>query len=74
MTCDVLVIGSGAGGLAAAVTAGTLGLNTLVVEKDPWFGGTTALSGGWLWIPCNPLAARAGIQDSLDSARTYTQT
>ena len=40
-------------------------------RRTPWFGGTTALSGGWLWIPCNPLAARAGIQDSLDSARTY---
>ncbi|HSQ04990.1 MAG TPA: FAD-dependent oxidoreductase, partial [Burkholderiales bacterium] len=71
VTCDVLVIGSGAGGLAAAVTAGKLGLDALVVEKDAWFGGTTAYSGGWLWIPCNPLAVRAGVQDSLDRARTY---
>ena len=71
VTCDVLVIGSGAGGLAAAVTAGTLGLDVIVVEKDAWFGGTTALSGGWLWIPCNPLAVRVGVQDSLDRARTY---
>ncbi len=71
VTCDVLVIGSGAGGLAAAVTAGTLGLDVIVVEKDPWFGGTTALSGGWLWIPCNPLAVRAGVVDSLESARLY---
>lgn len=71
VTCDVLVIGSGAGGLAAAVTAGKLGLDTIVAEKDAWFGGTTALSGGWLWIPCNPLAVRAGVQDSLDQVRTY---
>ena len=71
VTCDVLVIGSGAGGLTAAVTAGTLGLDVLVVEKDPWFGGTSAVSGGWLWIPCNPPAVRAGVDDSLDNARTY---
>lgn len=71
VSCDVLVIGSGAGGLAAAVTAGKLGLDVLVVEKEPWLGGTTALSGGWLWIPCNPLAQRAGIEDSLDAAHCY---
>jgi succinate dehydrogenase/fumarate reductase flavoprotein subunit len=71
VSCDVLVIGSGAGGLAAAVTAGKLGLDVLVVEKEPWLGGTTALSGGWLWIPCNPLAQRAGVEDSLDAARNY---
>ena len=44
--CDVLVAGSGAGGLAAAVTAREAGLEVLVAEKEPWFGGTTALSGG----------------------------
>jgi succinate dehydrogenase/fumarate reductase flavoprotein subunit len=71
VTCDVLVIGSGAGGLAAAITARKQGLDVLVIEKDPWLGGTTALSGGWLWIPCNPLAQRAGIDDSPDRARAY---
>jgi succinate dehydrogenase/fumarate reductase flavoprotein subunit len=71
VVCDVLVIGSGAGGLAAAVTAGTFGLDVIVAEKDHWFGGTTALSGGWLWIPCNPLAVQAGVDDSLERARTY---
>lgn len=70
-TCDVLVIGSGAGGLAAAVTAKKHGLDVLVIEKDPWLGGTTALSGGWLWVPCNPLAQRAGVADSPDQARLY---
>lgn len=71
--CDVLVIGAGAAGLAAAVTAKKAGLDVLVVEKDAVFGGTTALSGGWLWIPCNPLAQRAGIVDSLAKARTYLE-
>jgi len=70
-TCDALVIGSGAGGLGAAIAAKKHGLDVLVIEKEPWLGGTTALSGGWLWIPCNPLAQRAGIDDSLDKARLY---
>src|SRR5690349_8623330 len=54
LTCDLLVIGSGAGGLSAAVTAAWLGLDVLVLEKEKEFGGTTAWSGGWLWIPRNP--------------------
>jgi succinate dehydrogenase/fumarate reductase flavoprotein subunit len=69
--CDVLVVGSGAGGMAAAITARRHGLETLVVEKAALAGGTTARSGGWLWIPCNPHARRAGIADSRDAARTY---
>ncbi len=73
LQCDVLVAGSGAGGLAAAVTARKLGLEVIVAEKEPLFGGTTARSGGWLWIPGNPLAARAGIADSEAAARTYLQ-
>ena len=69
--CDVLVIGSGAGGLSAAVTASRHGLETILAEKAPWFGGTTALSGGWLWIPNHPLQAQIGVQDSLEAAATY---
>ena len=71
LECDVLVIGSGAGGFAAAITARKLGLDVLMIEKQACFGGTTALSGGWLWIPCNPPAQRAGIADSRDAARAY---
>jgi len=71
--CDVLVIGSGAGGLAAAVTAAKLGLSVLVVEKAAVYGGTTARSGGWLWIPCNGPSAREGVVDSVAAARTYLQ-
>src|SRR5450830_1780838 len=60
---DLLVVGSGAGGLATAVTAAQLGLKVLVLEKDPQYGGTTAWSGGWMWIPRNPLALAAGIDE-----------
>lgn len=70
-TCDVLVIGSGAGGLSAAVAAAARGLEVVVVEKEPVFGGTTAWSGGWLWIPRNPLAVRAGIVEDPDAPRAY---
>jgi succinate dehydrogenase/fumarate reductase flavoprotein subunit len=69
--CDALVVGSGCAGLSAAVTAGHSGLNVLVVEKEPRFGGTTARSGGWLWIPGTSLARDWGIVESPDQARTY---
>lgn len=68
---DVLVVGSGAGGLATAVAAAHRHLSVLVAEKEPLFGGTTARSGGWMWVPCNGPAARAGVKDSVESARTY---
>lgn len=68
--CDLLVIGSGAGGLSTAVTAKKLGLDVAVVEKDTVFGGTTAFSGGVLWIPGNPHRA-AGVRDSREAAREY---
>ena len=51
--CDLLVVGSGAGGLSTAITARKSGLNVVVVEKEAYFGGTTAFSGGVLWIPGN---------------------
>lgn len=68
---DVIVVGSGAAGLSAALTAKKLGQSVLVVEKADKIGGTTALSGGWLWIPGNPLAKEAGVTDSLEAARRY---
>ena len=71
--CDVLVVGSGAGGLATAVAAAHRRLDVLVVEKEPVFGGTTARSGGWMWIPCNGPAQRAGVEDSVAAAREYLQ-
>ena len=69
--CDVLVAGSGCSGMSAAVTAGHHGLKVLIVEKEPKFGGTTARSGGWLWIPGTSLAKAWGIVESPDEARTY---
>ena len=69
--CDVLVAGSGCAGMSAAVTAGHHGLNVLIVEKEPRFGGTTARSGGWLWIPGTSLARDWGIVEAPDQARTY---
>ncbi|MGY8667565.1 FAD-dependent oxidoreductase [Bradyrhizobium sp. UFLA05-109] len=69
--CDVLVAGSGAAGMAAAITARARGLDVLIVEKEPRFGGTTARSGGWLWIPGTSLARAYGIEESPDQARTY---
>lgn len=72
--CDVLVVGSGAGGLSVAVTAAHHGLEVLVVEKAPLLGGTTAWSGGWLWIPRNPLARRAGIEEDAEQPRLYLRS
>ena len=69
--CDLLVIGSGAGGLSAAVTAAWHGLKVIVAEKEATFGGTTAWSGGWMWTPGNPLARRAGIIETADAPREY---
>lgn len=71
LRCDLLVVGSGAGGLATAVTAAQLGLKVIVVEKAACYGGTTAWSGGWMWIPCNPLARAAGIEEDPAEALAY---
>ncbi len=65
--CDLLVVGSGAGALSTAVTAAHLGLKVIVVEKDAHYGGTTAWSGGWMWIPRNPLAIQAGITEPIEN-------
>lgn len=71
LTCDLLVVGSGAGGLSAAVTAARLGLKVIVVEKEAQVGGTSAWSGGWMWIPGNPLARAAGAADDAEASRIY---
>ncbi|NDZ18915.1 3-oxosteroid 1-dehydrogenase [Variovorax sp. WS11] len=70
LECDVLVAGAGAGGLSAAIASAKEGLDVLVVEKAPVFGGTTAFSGGVLWIPGNPLCP-AAQHDTRAAARRY---
>ncbi len=71
--CDVLVVGTGASGMSTAVTAAAQGLKVIVAEKEPLFGGTTARSGGWLWIPGTRLATEQGIHEPPGAARTYLQ-
>ena len=73
METDVLVVGSGAAGLSAAIAAADAGLRTVVIESTDKWGGTTNLSGGGLWMPTNPLMAKHGIPDSIDDALTYMQ-
>ena len=71
VVCDFLVVGSGAAGLSAAVTAADAGLKVVVAEKASVLGGTTAWSGGWIWAPGNPVCARAGTIDSKEAAEAY---
>ena len=73
-TVDVLVIGSGGGGMTAALKADAAGLSTLIVEKSPKFGGSTALSGGGIWVPGAPSQRRAGYHPDPDGVFDYLKT
>ena len=68
---DVLVIGSGAGGLLAALVASHNHADVLVVEKSNLWGGTSATSGGGIWIPCSDQAKAAGVDDDPEQAFKY---
>ncbi len=68
---NVVIVGSGAAGMAAAVSAARQGASVTVLEKAPLLGGTTAWSGGGIWIPANPWAAAEGHPDSEAEALTY---
>ncbi len=70
MTVDLLVVGSGTG-MAAALAAHELGLSVLIVEKSPFVGGSTARSGGALWLPAGPVLREAGANDTAERAATY---
>lgn len=70
---DVVVVGSGAGGMLAALRAHDQGLKALLLEKAEVYGGTSAISGGGIWIPNNAHATRAGLKDTPEQARAYVQ-
>src|SRR5204862_3057679 len=68
---DVVVAGSGAAGMTAALTAAHLGLSALVIEKAGSFGGSTARSGGGIWAPGNSVLRAAGVADRPEQAGAY---
>lgn len=68
---DVVVVGSGGGALTGAALAAAAGLSTLVLERTPLIGGTSAYSGGACWLPGTDVQQRAGLPDSTDGARAY---
>lgn len=70
-TYDIVVVGAGAGGLAAAVSAAHRGSSVLVLEADETCGGATAWSGGWLWAPRSILAKAEGVDESIDDVKSY---
>lgn len=70
-TVDFIAVGSGCGGLSAAITAADHGLDALVLERTEALGGVTAYSMGELWVPGNHWAVDAGIDDSLESGFRY---
>src|SRR3989440_8941531 len=68
---DVVVVGSGAAGMTAALTAAHHGLRVVVIEKTDRFGGSTARSGGGLWLPGNEVLRKARVRDTPEQARAY---
>lgn len=74
MPPHVIVVGSGAAGLAAAMSARDQGATVTLLESTGTIGGTTALSGGVAWIPANHRSQEIGFQDDPDAARTYLRS
>lgn len=72
-TYDVVVVGSGAAGFATALGAVDAGLSVLIVEGTEKWGGSSAMSGGGLWLPVNPLMQRDGAGDSREEALAYLE-
>jgi len=70
-TVDFVIVGSGGGGMVAALTADDAGASTLVLEKQELVGGSTAMSGGVVWVPDNPVMRADGIADSYEDAMAH---
>ncbi len=70
-TVDFVVVGSGGGSMCAALLMRSLGRSVVILEKTAFIGGTTARSGGVMWIPNNPFMARDGVDDSYEKATAY---
>jgi len=70
---DVVVLGSGASGLGTAAVAARLGRRVLVLEKGEYLGGTSAVSGGQIWVPVSGQAAERGVEDSAERALEYLE-
>ena len=70
-TFDFVVVGSGGGSMCCALALRAAGKSVLILEKTPLIGGTTARSGGVMWIPDNRFMKRDGVPDSQEQANTY---
>ena len=70
-TVDFVIVGSGGGGMVAALTAADAGATALVLEKQERVGGSTAMSGGIVWVPNNPVMRADGVADSYEDAMAH---
>ena len=70
-TVDVVIVGTGGGGIVAALAAADAGMHALVLEKQALVGGSTCMSGGIVWVPNNPVMRAAGVADSHEDAMAH---
>ena len=73
-TVDVVIVGSGGGGMVGALAAAAQGASALVLEKQSLIGGSTAMSGGIVWVPNNPVMQSVGVHDSYEDAMIHFET
>src|SRR4051794_18618428 len=70
-TVDFVIVGSGGGGMVAALAAADVGATALVLEKQALIGGSTCMSGGIAWVPNSPVMRAAGVEDSYEDAMAH---